>query len=96
MESRKFVIYLIIILLLAMTFSSGCIQTNRETKSNNYIIGGVTVTEVTYLVGNDGIFTKEYIVSGNFLGKTMSSTKFTRRQYEQAKNSPYGAFLPDF
>lgn len=96
MKTRKIVIFLVLILLLTMTFSSGCIQTNRETKSSNYIVGGITVTEVTYLVGYDGLFTNEYIVSGYFLGKTVNSTKYTRQQYEQAKNSANGSFLPDF
>ena len=96
MKTRKIVILIFIVLLLAVTFTSGCIQTNRETKSSNYIVGGVTVTEVTYLIGHDGLFTKEYIVTGSFLGKTSKSATYTRQQYEQAKNSPYGAFLPDF
>jgi hypothetical protein len=96
MKTRKIEIFIIIILLLAITISSGCVQTNRETKSSNYVVGGVTVTEVTYLIGNDGLFTKEYLVSGYFLGKTSNSTTYTRAQYEQAKNSMSGAPLPDF
>ena len=101
MSEKKLVTYrvtvlLLILLLLISTFSAGCIQTNRQIKSSNLIVGGITVTEVTYLYGSDGLFTKKYIVSGSFLGKQSPQQTYSRKEYEDAKNSPIGYLLPDF
>lgn len=95
-KTRRITVLLLILLLVITTFSAGCVELNRQSKSSNFIIGGITVTEVTYLYGSDGLFTKQYIVSGSVLGQQFNQRIFSRQQYEDSKNSPYGYLLPDF
>lgn len=89
-------LYLVLILLVIIPFFSGCIQLDREMKSSNYIIASSSVTEVTYLIGNDGLFTKEYVVTISTIGKNSQTQTYSRKQYESLKNSAAGYILPDF
>jgi archaellin len=85
-----------VLLLLATILVAGCIETGRTTQSDNYIVGKISVTEVTYLWGDDGLFTKQYVVSYQAVGSPRQSTTISKAEYESIKNGLVGYFLPDF
>ena len=87
---------LLIVLLVATILVTGCIETGRTTQSENYAIAKVTVTEVTYFVGDDGLFTKQYIVYYQAIGSSRVSETWSRAEYEGYKNTAWGFVLPDF
>ena len=87
---------LFVVLLVATILVAGCIETGRTTQSENYIVGKISVTEVTYLWGDDGLFTKQYVVSYQTVGSARQSTTLSKAEYESIKNGLVGYFLPDF
>jgi len=93
---KIFVPFILIFLLFSIIFTAGCVETGRTTQSENYIVGKISVTEVTYLWGDDGPFTKQYVVSIQALGSTRQSTTMSKAEYESIKNGIVGYFLPDF
>lgn len=93
---KIFVPFILIFLLFSIIFTAGCVEIGRQTQTENYVIGKVTVTEVTYLLGDDGLFTKIYVLSIQTIGSSPIIRTFTRSQYEEIKNTPAGYFLPDY
>ena len=85
-----------VVLLVATILVTGCIETGRTTQSENYIVGKISVTEVTYLWGDDGLFTKQYVVSYQAVGSPRQSTTISKAEYESIKDGLVGYFLPDF
>ena len=93
---KIFVPFILIFLLFSIIFTAGCVEIGRQTQTENYVIGKVTVTEVTYLLGDDGLFTKIYVLSIQTIGSSPIIRTLTRAQYEELKNTPAGYFLPDY
>jgi hypothetical protein len=46
------------------------------------VLGSITVTEITFLWGEDGPFTHRYIVDMRFLGGS-AHVEMSRREYQQ-------------
>jgi archaellin len=93
---KIFIPLIFIFLLLSIIFTAGCIEIGRQTQTENYVIGKVTVTEITYFLGDDGLFTKIYVLSFQTIGSSPIIRTLSRAQYEEIKNTPVGYFLPDY
>jgi archaeal flagellin FlaB len=93
---KMFIPITIIFLLFLSTFIAGCVETGRSSQTENYLVGKISVTEVTYLWGNDGPFTKQYIVSYQTIGSERQSRTLSKSEYESLINGVGGYVLPDF
>jgi hypothetical protein len=96
MGKKILIPFTLIVLLFSTILAAGCIETGRTTQSENYIVGKISVTEVTYLWGDDGPFTKQYVVSIQAIGSTRQSTIMSKAEYDSIKNGIVGYILPDF
>ncbi|OPY39320.1 MAG: hypothetical protein A4E35_00091 [Methanoregula sp. PtaU1.Bin051] len=66
---------LIALLLLACTLSSGCIETGTRSYTAGGLLAGISVVEHTYLLGREGLFTKQYDVTARIGGVTVLEVK---------------------
>ncbi len=70
----------IAMLILVCCTSPGCLQLNKKTQTISGVLGSVSVTEITYLWGEDGPFTHRYIVDMRILGGS-AHVEMSRREY---------------
>jgi hypothetical protein len=61
------------------TFLCGCIELNKQSQGQSAFGSGVSVTEHTYLWGDEGFFTKKYDVTITIFGANMYSAQGVSR-----------------
>jgi hypothetical protein len=80
--SRILPFTLLILFLTVAVSSAGCLKLNQKSQTVTGMLGSITVTEVTYLWGEDGPFTHRYIVDMRLLGGS-AHVEMSRREYQQ-------------
>jgi hypothetical protein len=80
--SRILPFALLFLFLMVAVFSAGCLKLNQTSQTVTGVLGSISVTEVTYLWGEDGPFTHRYIVDMRLLGGS-AHVETSRREYQQ-------------
>jgi hypothetical protein len=83
--------FAIITIFLFSVMISGCVQVNESTQTEGSSLGGVIVTQHTYLWGNDGLFTKTYDITLVILGVPKEIESGMSQEQLQAIEQMYGA-----
>lgn len=79
---------LILLLLISLSLSSGCVEINQNSKRIGASFAGAEVVEHTYLWGDDGLFTKMYDVRIWALGKELyDEQRLSRDEFENLKGN---------
>ncbi len=76
----KLVILLALLLITATT--AGCVEMNRKTqKISAPLLGSASITEVTYLWGEDGFMTHRYLLDVQGLGRS-AHLEMSRNEFQ--------------
>ena len=87
----KWIPLLLVLLLMTVTLSCGCVETGTRSYTAGGLLAGVSVVEHTYLLGKEGLFTKTYDVMARVGGMTVLEVKGVTKSDVDAYMKQYGS-----